>query len=79
MEAVCGVVAAGAGLEAIAVGVVVDAFCLAIAPVIDSSPCSSTVTREESRSRSLPSVSTVEVSLRISFWLSRASSWICCA
>ena len=54
------------------------AFCRAIAPVTESSPCSSTVTREYSRSRSPLSVSTADASRRVSFWLSLATDWICC-
>ena len=53
--------------------------CRAIAPVTESSPCSSAVTREYSRSRSPLSVSIAEASRRASFWLSRATGWICCA
>src|SRR5581483_176392 len=53
--------------------------CLASAPVTESSPCSITVTRENSRSRSLFSVSIAEASRRVSFWLSLAIDWICCA
>ena len=53
--------------------------CRAIAPVTESSPCSSTVTREYSRSRSLFRVSMAEASRRASFWLSLATAWICCA
>ena len=54
-------------------------FACAIAPVTESSPCSSAVTREYSRSRSLLRVSMAEASRRASFWLSFASDWICCA
>ena len=54
------------------------AFCRAIEPVTESSPCSSTVTREYSRSRSPFSVSMADASRRVSFWLSLAIDWICC-
>ncbi|WP_375143887.1 pentapeptide repeat-containing protein [Bradyrhizobium sp. Ash2021] len=53
--------------------------CRAIAPVTESRPCSSEVTREYSRSRSPLSVSIAEASRRVSFWLSLATNWICCA
>ena len=49
-------------------------FCRAIAPVTESSPCSRTVTREYSRSRSLLSVSIADASRRVSFWLSRVNA-----
>jgi hypothetical protein len=55
------------------VGAVAE-FCRAIAPVTESSPCSSTVTREYSRSRSLLSVSIADASRRVSFWLSRVNA-----
>ena len=48
------------------------AVCRAIAPVTESSPCSRTVTRAYSRSRSLFKVSTADASRRASFWLSFA-------
>ena len=50
-----------------------------IDPVTESSPCSSTVTREYNRSRSLFKVSIAEANRRVSFWLSLAIHWICCA
>jgi hypothetical protein len=53
-------------------------FCRAIVPVTESSPCSRTVTREYSRSRSLLRVSIAAASRRVSFWLSLATAWICC-
>ena len=52
------------------------AFCRAIEPVTESRPCSSTVTREYSRSRSLLSVSMAEASRRASFWLSLATDGV---
>ncbi len=55
------------------------AVCRAIAPVTESKPCSSTVIREYSRSRSPLSVSMAEASRRVSLWLSLAADWICCA
>ena len=55
------------------------ALCRAIAPVTESRPCSSTVTREYSRSRSPLRVSTADASRRVSLWLSLAASRICCA
>src|ERR1700738_801982 len=61
-----------AGMTA-ACGEAAAAFCRAIEPVTESSPCSSTVTREYSRSRSLLSVSTAETSRRVSLWLSLAA------
>ena len=54
-------------------------FCRAIEPVTESSPCSRTVTREYSRSRSPLRVSIADASRRVSFWLSLATDWICCA
>ena len=42
-------------------------FCRVIAPVTESSPCSSTVTREYSLSRSLLSVSIADASRRVAF------------
>src|SRR5712692_10372492 len=66
--------AGGAGAATVAVA----GFCRAIAPVTESSPCSRTVTREYSRSRSPLSVSMAEASRRASFWLSLAMDWICC-
>ena len=48
------------------------AVCRAIAPVTESSPCSRTVTRAYSRSRSPFRVSTADASRRASFWLSFA-------
>ncbi|WP_370196248.1 hypothetical protein [Bradyrhizobium elkanii] len=54
--------------------------CLAIAPVTESRPCSSVVTREYSRSRSPLSVSIADASRRVSLWLSFASvcnCWAC--
>jgi hypothetical protein len=55
------------------------AFCLAIEPVTESRPCSSTVMREYSRSRSPFRVSMAEASRRVSFWLCLATNWNCCA
>ena len=66
-----GATAAGAGG--------VQALLRAMAPVDESSPCSSTVTREYSRSRSLFSVSMADASRFASLWLSLATDWICCA
>jgi hypothetical protein len=53
-------------------------FCRVIEPVIESSPCSRTVMREYSRSRSPFRVSMAEASRRVSCWLSLAIDWICC-
>ena len=75
-DAACGSVVAAA--VAAACGDAAAGFCRAIAPVTESSPCSSTVTREYSRSRSPLSVSIAEASRRASFWLSLATDWICC-
>jgi hypothetical protein len=55
------------------------AFCRAIDPVTESRPCSSTVIREYSRSRSPFRVSMAEASRRVSFWLCLAINWNCCA
>ena len=55
------------------------AVCRATAPVTESRPCSSTVTREYSRSRSPFRVSMAEASRRASPWLSLATAWICWA
>ena len=52
--------------------------CRPSVPVTESNPCSKTVTREYSRSRSPLSVSMAEASRRASFWLSLATDWICC-
>jgi hypothetical protein len=49
------------------------AACLATVPVTDSSPCSSELMRENSRSRSVFSVSIAEASRLASLWLSRAT------
>ena len=54
------------------------ALASAIEPVTESSPCSSTETREYSRSRSPLRVSMAEASRRVSLWLSLATDWICC-
>lgn len=54
------------------------AFCRVIEPVTESRPCSSTVMREYSRSRSPFRVSMAEASRRVSCWLSLAIDWICC-
>src|SRR6185295_5758149 len=48
-----------------------------IEPVTLSRPCSSTVTREYSRSRSPFKVSMADASRRASAWLSLATDWIC--
>jgi hypothetical protein len=48
------------------------AACRVMAPVTESSPCSSTVTREYSRSRSLFSVSIAEANRLASLWVSLA-------
>src|SRR5665213_52372 len=77
--AACASLAAEAVLAGAGGGTVTTAFCLAIVPVTDSKPCSSTLTREYSRSRSLFSVSTADASRLDSFWLSLATDWICCA
>ncbi len=61
-----------------ACGEAAAAFCRAIEPVTESRPCSRTVTREYSRSRSPLRVSMAEASRRVSFWLSLATDWICC-
>ncbi len=68
----------GSVVTAVACGDAGGEFCRAIAPVTESSPCSSAVTREYSRSRSLFSVSIADASRRASFWLSLARDWICC-
>ncbi len=65
--------------EGVAVGAAVVPFCLAIAPVTESRPCSRVDRREYIRSRSLLSVSIADASRLVSFWLSRATDWICCA
>ena len=69
-EVVAEVVAAGvAGVLALAAGIGAGGpmeFCRVIAPVTESSPCSSTVTREYSRSRSPFRVSMAEASRRVS-------------
>jgi hypothetical protein len=62
----------------VACGEPVAAVCRVIEPVIESSPCSSTVMREYSRSRSPFRVSMAEASRRVSCWLSLAIDWICC-
>jgi hypothetical protein len=62
----------------VACGEAAAAFCRAIEPVTESRPCSRTVTREYSRSRSLLRVSMADASRRVSFWLSLAIDWICC-
>ena len=54
------------------------AFCRAIEPVTVSRPCSRTLMREYSRSRSPLRVSMADASRRVSFWLSFAIDWICC-
>jgi hypothetical protein len=61
-----------------ACGEAVAAFCRAIEPVTESRPCSRTVMREYSRSRSPLRVSMADASRRISFWLSLVIDWICC-
>src|SRR6185312_12169522 len=74
--------AAGAGGGAGAAtggGAATAAFCRVIAPVTESSPCSSTVTREYSLSRSPLSVSIADASRRVSFWPSLATDRICCS
>src|SRR6185437_920910 len=65
--------------EGVAGGAELALFCLAIAPVTESRPCSRVVRREYIRSRSLLSVSIADASRLVSFWLSRATDWICCA
>ncbi len=45
----------------------------------NSRPCSSVDRRVYTRSRSLLSVSIADASRRVSFWLSRATDWICWA
>ena len=50
-----------------------------IDPVTVSMPCSSTVTREYNRSRSLFKVSMADANRLVSSWLSLAIHWICCA
>ena len=72
-------VGAGAGAGAAQVAPATAAFCRAIEPVTESSPCSRTVTREYSRSRSPLSVSIADASLRVSSWPSLAIDWICCS
>ncbi len=62
----------------VACGEPAAAVCRVIEPVIESSPCSSTVMREYSRSRSPLRVSMAEASRRVSCWLSLAIDWICC-
>jgi hypothetical protein len=62
----------------VACGEPAAAVCRVIEPVIESSPCSSTVMREYSRSRSPFRVSMAEASRRVSCWLSLAIDWICC-
>src|SRR6185437_5285395 len=71
--------AAGAAEAGAGVAGAADAFCLAIAPVTESSPCSRVDKREYIRSRSPFSVSIADASRLVSFWLSRAADWICCA
>jgi len=63
----------------VACGEPAAAFCRAIEPVTESRPCSSTVMREYSRSRSPFRVSMAEASRRVSFWLCLAINWNCCA
>jgi hypothetical protein len=63
----------------VACGEPAAAFCRAIEPVTESRPCSSTVMREYSRSRSPFRVSMAEASRRVSFWLCLAIDWNCCA
>ena len=62
----------------VACGEAAAAFCRAIEPVTESRPCSRTVMREYSRSRSPLRVSMADASRRVSFWLSLAIDWICC-
>ncbi len=62
-----------AALAGIAADGAPAAACLALAPFNASSPCSSTVTRANSRSRSPFSVSIAEDSRRDSVWLSLAT------
>ena len=62
----------------VACGEPAAAFCRAIEPVIESRPCSRTVMREYSRSRSPLRVSMADASRRVSCWLSLAIDWICC-
>jgi len=62
----------------VACGEPAAAFCRAIEPVTESRPCSSTVIREYSRSRSPFRVSMAEASRRVSFWLCLAISCTCC-
>src|SRR5437763_3133611 len=75
--------AAGCGSVIAITGTGCDAgaarLCLAIAPVTESRPCSNTVTREYSRSRSPLSVSIADARRRFSFWISLASEVICWA
>ncbi len=54
------------------------ALCRTIEPVTESNPCSRTLMRENSRSRSPLSVSMAEASRRTSFSLCLATDWICC-
>jgi hypothetical protein len=62
----------------LACGEAAPAFCRAIEPVTESRPCSRTVMREYSRSRSPLRVSTADASRLVSFWPSLAIDWICC-
>ena len=71
-----GAVGVGAGA---ACGAATTAFCLAIEPVTESRSCSSTATREYSRSRSLLSVSTAEASRRPRSGFRCATVRSCCA
>ena len=66
--AVSAVGQAGTGWGGVAVAV-----CRAMAPVTESIPCSSEAIRENSRSRSLFSVSIADASRLASLWLSRAT------
>jgi hypothetical protein len=70
------VATAGAGVGSVATGIaaVTAAFCFAIAPVTESSPCSSALIREYSLSRSPLSVSMADANRRVSFWLSLATA-----